>query len=140
MRNYLSRRNDDFGFNFFDDVMNDFFKPVFFSDAHRGMRTDVKEKDGNLELLIDMPGYDKKDINLSLENGYITVSAKREESEEDKDNFMRRERSFSCSRSYYVGDAVTEEDVKAKYENGTLSLVVPKKEKRIEQKKNIEIE
>jgi HSP20 family molecular chaperone IbpA len=140
MRNYLSRRNDDFGFNFFDDVMSDFFKPVFFSDAPRGMRTDVKEKDGNLELLIDMPGYDKKDINLSLENGYITVSAKREEKEEDKDNFMRRERSFSCSRSYFVGDGVTEEDVKAKYENGTLSLVVPKKEKRIEQKKNIEIE
>lgn len=140
MRNFLSRRNDNFGFNFFDEMMDDFFKPVVFSGGNRMMKTDVKETDGHFELFIDMPGYDKKEINLTLNDGYLTVSAKREEKEEDEKNYTRRERSFSCSRSYFVGNAVTEEDVKAKYENGTLSLIVPKKDKKELPRKNIEIE
>ena len=140
MRNYLSRRNNDLGFGFFEDAFDDFFKPVFYGVRESAMKTDVKETDSGYELSIDMPGYDKKDINLSLDNGYLKVEAKKEQKEEGKDNFVRRERSFSCSRSYYVGDAVTEEDVKARYENGTLELFVPKKEKQIPQKRNIEIE
>jgi HSP20 family molecular chaperone IbpA len=120
-------------------MMDDFFKPVVFSGQNRMMKTDVKETDGNFELLIDMPGYDKKEINLTLNDGYLTVSARREEKEEDEKNYTRRERSFSCSRSYFVGNAVTEEDVEARYENGTLSLIVPKKDKKELPKKNIEI-
>ncbi len=140
MRNYLTRRNNDFGFNFFDDAFENFFSPVFFKGTEHSMKTDLKETEKEFELSIDMPGYDKKDISLTLENGYLTVEAKREEKEEDSKNYLRRERSFSCSRSYFVGEGVTEEDVKAKYNNGTLILNVPKKEKQIPQKKNIEIE
>ena len=140
MRNYLSRRNNDLGFNFFDDMFDDFFKPVFYGVKENSMRTDVKENENGYELAIDMPGYDKKDISLSLENGYLKVEARREEKEEDKDSFVRRERSYSCARSYYVGDKITEEDVKAKYENGILTLLVPKNDKKQLPKKNISIE
>ena len=140
MRNNLSRRNDSFGLGFFDDMFGDFFAPSIFRGNKSAMQTDLKETDEGYELFIDMPGFEKKDIELSLSNGYLTVSAKREEREEDEKSYVRRERNLSCSRSYYVGDAVTEEDVKAKYDNGTLTLCVPKKEKQIEKKKNIEIE
>ena len=138
MRNFLTNRRNDFGFNFFDDAFEDFFKPVFYTRQEH-MKTDVKETEKEYELAIDMPGFDKKDITLSLENGYLRVEAKREEKEDDGNNYVRRERSFSCARSYYVGDAVTEEDINASYNNGTLNLVVPKKQKEIPQKKNIEI-
>ena len=142
MKNYLTRRNFDNGldFNFFDDAFDDFFKPVFYAGKHDYMKTDVKETEKGYELSIDMPGYDKKDINLNLENGYITISAKRENKEEDKHNYIRRERSFSCSRSYYVGDNLTEEDIKAKYNNGILVLEIPKKEEKKLPSHRIEIE
>ena len=140
MRNYLSRKNDGLGFRFFDDAFDDFFKPMFFGNSISAMKTDLKETDKEFELAIDMPGYEKSDINLTLENGYLMVNAKREEKEEDEKNYVRRERSYTCSRSYYVGDGVTEEDIKAKYVNGTLNLTVPKKEKQLPPKKNIEIE
>ena len=140
MKNYLSRSNNSFGFDFFNDAFDDFFKPVFYGVKETSMKTDVKQTDAGYELSIDMPGYDKKDIELSLENGYLKVEAKRSEKEEDEKAFVRRERSFSCARSYYVGDGITENDVKAKYNNGTLELFVPKRQKEIPQKKNIEIE
>lgn len=139
MRNYLSRRNSDLGFNFFEDF-DDFFKPVFYGVKDTAMKTDIKKVEGGYELAVEMPGFDKKDIALSLENGYLRVEAFRAEKEEDKDNFVRRERSVSYSRSYFVGENVMEEDVKAKYVNGILELFVPAKEKQIPQKKNIEIE
>lgn len=140
MRNYLSRRNNDLGFGFFDEVFDDFFKPVFYGVKENSMKTDIKETETGYELSVDMPGYNKEDITLSLDNGYLKVEAKREEKEEDKDNFIRRERSYSCARSYYVGDRVTEEDIKAKYDNGTLTLKVPKEQKEIPQKRNIAID
>ncbi len=140
MRNYLSRRNDDFGFDLFDRAFEDFFKPTFFGGVSGGMKTDLKETDKEYELAIDMPGFEKSDINLTLENGYLTVNAKREEKEQENNNYIRRERSYSCSRSYYVGDGITEEDVKAKYLNGTLTLCVPKKEKALPEKKQINID
>lgn len=129
MRNYLTNRNNKLGFGFFDDVFENFFTPSFYS-VRESMKTDIKETDAGYELAIDLPGYDKNDINLSLNNGYLSIEARREEKEEDKDSYVRRERSFSCTRSYYVGDTVTEEDIKAKYENGTLMLSVPKKDKK----------
>lgn len=140
MRNFLTRRNNDFGFNFFDDAFEDFFKPVFYAPSMEKIKTDIKETDGEYELKLDMPGFEKENINLSLENGYLTVEAKREEKEEDEKNYVRRERTLSAKRTFYVGEAVTEEDIKAKYLNGTLSLVVPKKEKKELPKKNIAIE
>lgn len=140
MRNYLSNRRNDLGFGFFDDAFEDFFKPAFYGRRLESMRTDVKETDKGYELLVDMPGFEKKDITLSLSDGYLTVEAKREENEEDKKHYVKRERSYSCSRSFYVGQAVTEEDIKAKYNNGTLVLSVPKAESKELPKKSIEIE
>ena len=139
MRNYLSRRNNDFGFNFFDDVFENFFTPTVFTKKDYAMKTDVKETETGYELQVDLPGFDKKDIALSLDNGYLTIEAKREEKEES-DNYLRRERSFSYKRSYYVGEAVTEEDIKAKYLNGTLTVDVPKKDVKELPKKNIQID
>ena len=140
MKNYLSRRNNDLGFGFFDEVFDDFFKPNFFGAKQSAMKTDIKELENGFDIAIDMPGFDKKDIELSLENGYLRVEAKREENQNDEDNFVRRERSYSCARTYYVGDAIKEEDIKAKYNNGTLELFVPKKQKELPQKKNIQID
>lgn len=138
MRNFLTNRRNDLGFNFFEDAFDSFFKP--FNVGASSMKTDIKETDKGYELSVDMPGYDKGDIELSLDNGYLTIKAQREEKQEDQDNFVRRERSYSCSRSFYVGDAVTEKDIKAKYVNGTLSLEVPKKQKEIPQKRTIQID
>lgn len=141
MKNFLTRRGDDsMGFNFWDDPFEDFFKPVFYGERQGSMRTDIKETDKEYELSIDMPGFDKKDISVTLNNGYLTVEAKRAEKQEDKKNYLRRERSYSCSRSYYVGDGITENDVKAKYDNGTLSLCVPKQEEKEIHSGNIAIE
>lgn len=138
MRNYLTRANDNFGLNPFD-VFDDFFKPTFFGGAVSNMRTDIRESETGYDFSIDMPGFDKKDISLTLDKGYLTVSAEKTVKEED-DNFVRRERVSSYKRSYYVGDRISETDVKAKYENGVLSLFVPKLKEVIPEKKNIEIE
>ena len=103
------------------------------------MRTDIKETDKDYEMEIELPGMDKKDINIDLSDGYLTISAGKSDKSEDKHNYIRRERSFSCSRSYYVGD-VKKEDVKAKYENGILIVIVPKEERKENGGSRIEIE
>ena len=90
-----------------------------------------------------MPGYAKDQINVTFEKGYLQVSAKKEEhhSEDDKNKgYVRRERSFACSRTYYVGDKIKEEDIKAKYENGVLSLVVPKELPKLQPEHKIKID
>ncbi|MCD8287006.1 MAG: Hsp20/alpha crystallin family protein [Clostridia bacterium] len=108
------------------DAFDDFFMPAFY-DEPNALRTNIREGETSYELELEMPGYDKDQIKLSLENGYITVSAKKEVKEESKDkHYIRREISESCQRSYYVGTDVTEKDIKARYNNGILSLEVPK--------------
>ncbi len=139
MRNFLTNRRNDLGFNFFEDAFDSFFRPAF-NFSGNAMKTDVKETDKGYELSVDMPGYEKGDIELSLDNGYLTVKAQRAQKEEDKDAFVRRERTYSCSRTFYVGNTVTEEDIKAKYVNGTLVMDVPKKEKELPVKKTIQID
>ena len=132
----------------FDDFMNDFTLPSF-SDVEKRlygkhgqnlMKTDVKEKDGNYEIDIDLAGFRKDEIRMELENGYLTVSASKgveNDSKDDEGSYLRRERyAGSMSRRFYVGDHVTEEDIHPKYENGVLSFSVPKEEaKKIEDKK-----
>ena len=103
------------------------------------MRTDIRETENSYEVAVDLAGFDKKDINVKLENGYVTISAKREEKHENK-RYLRRERSTSCSRSYYFGDKVNESDIKAKYENGVLKLNLPKKEATLPESRHLEIE
>lgn len=137
MKRYLQSPSNGWGLGFLSNAFDDFFKPVTFSSSCH-MNTDVKETEKGFDIAVDMPGFDKKDINLSLDNGYLTISAKREQTEEE--NYLRRERSLTCSRSYYVGDKITEEDVKAKYENGTLNVFVPKLDAKQLPKRNIEIE
>lgn len=130
----------------FDDMIDDWFgEPRFTRRTAAGMRCDIREKDGSYLLDIELPGYRKEDIHIDLEDGYLTVSAARNTSSEEKDkqgNILRQERiSGSCSRSFYVGEELTAEDIKAKYDNGELKIVLPKKDqKEIEAKKNIMIE
>ena len=128
-------------------LFDDFFDAPFNTGSASGlMKTDVKATDVGYELEIDVPGIDKENISVQLENGYVTVTAKTEKkNDEGKENghYIRRERFYGTySRSFYVGEDVNEEDVKAKYENGTLKLFVPDKEKqpKEETKKIISIE
>ena len=141
MRNFLTRRNDNdnWGLSLFDEFDN-FFKPVFFESSSSVMRTDIKQTENGYEFSVALPGFDKKDINLGLENGYLTISAKQEEKQEEQNNYIRRERAMSCSRSFYVGDNLATEDIKARYQDGILSISVPKKEKEKLQNKNIQID
>ena len=139
MRNYLTNRNFN-AFDIFDDIFDNFFKPAAFSNKVGNMRADVKENEKEYELAVDLPGFDKKDINLTLNNGYLTISAKNEEKQEDDKNYIRRERVCSYQRSFYVGDVVTEQDIKAKYNNGTLELTIPKLERKEIPTKHIEID
>ncbi len=123
MKNSLQKRNTPYDLF---DAFDDFFMPAFY-DEPNALRTNIKEGENAYELELEMPGYDKDQIKISLENGYITVSAKKEVKEESKDkHYIRREINESCQRSYYVGTDITEKDIKAKYSNGILSLEVPK--------------
>lgn len=138
MRNFLTTNNFN-TFDIFDDMMNAFFKPTTFSGRAMQMRADIEENEKEYALSVDLPGFDKKDIELSLDNGYLTISAKKEEKEEGK-NYIRRERCLTSSRTFYVGEVVSEEDIKAKFNNGTLTLNIPKLERKELPKKTIEIE
>ena len=135
----VPRRN---GFDIFDEVFNE---PFFTKKENKLMKTDVREKDGNYVLDIDLPGYNKEDIKIDLTDGYLTVTAKREEHKEENEhhgNYIHKERFFGwCSRSYYAGENVKEEDIKASFKNGTLEITFPKEDaKKIDEgKKYIEI-
>ncbi|MDD3382820.1 MAG: Hsp20/alpha crystallin family protein [Bacilli bacterium] len=137
----VPRKNQVSGF-FDDDFFDGFFNfPVRKVDVNNLMKTDVKETEENYLMDIDIPGYDKKDISLSLEDGYLTIKAAKEETTEEKEDekFIRRERHYGeSSRSFYVGD-VTEEEINAEYVNGTLKIVIPKVNAKKETKKLIEI-
>ena len=133
----------DYGLSLFDEM----FKDPFFSSFDRApaMKTDIQEKDGNYLLDIDLPGFDKDDIKAELKDGYLTISANKDEKKEEKDekgNYIRRERyTGHCQRSFYVGNQVSQEDISASYKDGILKLVVPnREEKKIEdQTKYIDI-
>ena len=142
-----------FGENLFDDWMNfpfddDFFgrrNPLYGKNTKNMMKTDVRETDGSYELDIDLPGFKKDEIKAQLKDGYLTISAAKGVNNDQKDkdgNYIRRERySGSMSRSFYIGENVTQEDVHAKYEDGILKLTVPKKEqKKVEEASHIAIE
>ena len=143
-----------FGENLFDDDwMNfpfdrDFWgkkNPLYGKNAKNMMKTDIREHDNGYEVDIDLPGFKKDEINLELENGYLTVSAAKglDKDEKDKEGkYIRRERyAGAMQRSFYVGDTLTQEDIKAKYDNGILSISIPKKDAQaVETKKTIAIE
>ena len=120
-------------------------KALYGKHANNVMKTDVKETDTGYEVDIDLPGFKKDEINAQLDNGYLTISAAKGLDKDEKDKkgkYIRKERyAGAMSRSFYVGEGVTQEDIKAKYEDGILRLSVPKKEaKAVENKKYIAIE
>ena len=128
------------------DFFDDFFKDPFFDTGDSSiMKTDIKEKDNNYELEVDLPGYKKEDIKMHMEDGYLVINAKtnKENNEKDKDGkYIRKERFFGeCSRSFYLGNDIKEEDIKANFNNGTLSIEVPKKSQieKEQEKKYIDI-
>ncbi len=152
-------------FNESFDLMDRFYDPWFGFDnrefknlekklyGHRAknvMNTDIKENDTGYEMTIDLPGFSKDEVSVDLQNGYLIISAakgldqNKAESDEEakKGNYIRRERYVgSCQRSFYVGDAITHEDVKAKFKHGILTIDIPKKDaNQVEAKKYIAIE
>ncbi len=129
----VPRRND---FDLFDDL--------FFSNNDKVMKTDIKEHEDSYELLVDLPGFEKENINISIENGYLTIQAKTSSNKDDeqKGKYVRRERyAGEFSRSFYVGEDIADDDIKASFKNGILNIVIPKEEKEeVENKKYIDID
>lgn len=140
-----------FANDLFDDWMSfprmdfeDVDRKLYGKHAEQLMKTDVHEKEDAYELDIDLPGFKKDEIQLSLENGYLSVSAAKGLDKDEKDSkgkMIRQERyAGAMKRSFFVGEAITEEDIKAKYEDGVLKLCLPKKQEKLPEKKTILIE
>ncbi len=139
-----------FGENLFDDFFDDFDRdftrmykhnPLYGKNAGKIMKTDVKEKDGNYEVDVDLPGFKKDEVFIQLENGYLTITAskgtEKDEKEKEDSGYIRKERwSGSCTRSFYVGENVRSEDIKAKMEDGILHLTMPKEQPKALPKQN----
>ena len=146
-RIYNENLFDDFfgDFPFFDNGMQNVEKKLYGHNASRMMSTDIKQKDDGYELEMDLPGFKKEDIRISLEDGYLTISAAKglDENSEEKPHYIRRERYVgTCSRSFYVGQTITQDQIWAEFHHGILKLFVPKEDAMpaIEQKKYIAIE
>lgn len=138
----LPRRRNDF--DLFDRM---FLDDPFFSGERESklMKTDIKEKKDKYIIEMDLPGYEKENISLEINDGYLMISAKTSQNKDEKEEgkYVRKERFVGeCSRSFYIGDNIKEEDIKASFKNGTLKIEVPKKEERKElpEKKQIPIE
>ena len=147
-----------FGEDMFDDFMRDFpffdenagnkiEKKLYGRHAKNMMKTDIKELEGGYELEIDLPGFTKEEVTAELKDGYLTISAAKgldkDEQEKETGKYIRRERyAGACQRSFYVGEDVTEQDIKAEFKHGMLKLFVPKKEAKpaVETKKYVTIE
>lgn len=134
-----------------DDFFDDLARPAravtrYNTPSNNVMRTDIKENEGGYELAIDLPGYKKEDVKAELKDGYLIVTAQTKQDNDEKDDngkYIRRERYYgTCSRTFYVGEEVTQEDITAKFEDGILKLSVPKKEAvpKAEETKYIRIE
>lgn len=147
MTSLMPRRNR----SLFDHMLSDPFD-AFFGGAPMQhatptlMRTDIKEHEGGYDIVIDLPGFNKEDVSASLKEGVLTVSAKTSTETNDEDpkgTYVRKERfSGQCSRSFYVGEDIEEADIKAKFENGTLQIAVPKKveQPKLEEETTISID
>ena len=143
--------DDFFGFDdfpFWDDrEEKKMEKKLYGRRARNLMKTDIKETDKDYEVIIDLPGFKKNEVHASLENGYLTISAEKglnqNEKEKKSGRYIRKERyAGACQRSFYVGDQLTEEDIKGEFKHGILKLTIPKKEAKpaVDDKKYISIE
>ena len=147
-----------FGEDMFDDFMRDFSffdenagnkieKKLYGRHAKNMMKTDIKEQEDGYELEMDLPGFTKDEITAELKDGYLTISASKgldkDEQEKETGKYIRRERyAGACQRSFYVGEDITEQEIKAEFKHGILKLFVPKKEAqpKVENKKYVAIE
>lgn len=140
-----------FGENLFDSFFDDFARPSrgavrYSTPTSNVMRTDIKETEAGYELDIDLPGYKKEDVQAELKDGYLTITAKTNTSNDQKDSegkYIRRERYYgTCSRSFFVGEEMEQTDIKARFEDGILKVAVPKKKPKpvVEENKYITIE
>ncbi|MBR5059730.1 MAG: Hsp20/alpha crystallin family protein [Clostridia bacterium] len=139
-----------FSENFFDDWMDSSFnrfgdadRQLYGKNAHRVMKTDVQEVENGYKVDIDLPGFKKNEIDIQLENGYLTVSATKTVDKDEKKHgkILRQERyTGSMQRSFFVGKNLTEEDIKAKFEDGVLTLDIPKAQPKVPEKKTIMID
>lgn len=142
-----------FGESLFDDLMDfpfekEFFgrrNPLYGKHAKNIMKTDIRECDNAYEMDIELPGFKKEDVSAKLENGYLTISAAKgleKDEKTDKDVYIRRERyAGQCARTFYIGEDIRQEDIKAKFEDGILKVTIPKIERKaVEEKKYIAIE
>ena len=142
-RNLFDDWFDDFGL---EKEMNALDRKLYGKRANREMLTDVKEHEDHYDLEIDLPGFRKEDINVELNDGYLTITAVKGNEEDEKNKagkIIRQERySGSMSRSFYVGDTLTVDEIHGKYEGGVLKLNIPKKEeqKEVEHPNRIMIE
>lgn len=141
-----------FGEDLFDDWLGgalsgfaDMNRQLYGKNAKNMMKTDVKETENGYQVAVEMPGFNKDEISVELDKGYLTLTASRNlnQDEQDEDGkYIRRERyAGTMQRSFYVGENVQQEDIKARYENGVLTLEVPKEDtQKIQQSKYIAIE
>ena len=143
---YSENLFDDFFSDPFDMVMPRGFNALYGKHGKNLMKTDVRETEDTYELDIDLPGFKKDEVQAELKDGYLTITAQTQSESEDKDEegtYVRKERfSGKCSRTFYVGDDIEEDDIKAKFEDGVLKIAVPKKQEqpKLEEKKTISIE
>ena len=119
--------------------LDDFFDDFVSSKENLFMKCDIYEKEGVINIEVEVPGFDKNNINIECKDGYLTIDAKREiNNETDEKNYIRKERSYGkYTRTFYLGD-IDEDSIEAKYNNGILCITVPKEEKQ-NQKKVIQI-
>jgi HSP20 family protein len=138
--NNLVRRNTN-NLSFIDEFFDDFFARPAFKSGGSCMRTDIREVENGYELDIDVPGFAKEDIKISLEKGYLTIEARKDEGKEEKEqHFLRRERFLgSSARSFYVGEEIGVEDIKANHNLGILTVFIPKQGSNVKEKKFINI-
>lgn len=138
--------NDNFSDNLFDNFFGDMFSPSRVMRSAGTMSTDIRELEDSYQIDMELPGFTKEDVKAELKDGYMTIEASHSENKEDKTNdgrYIRRERySGSYTRSFYVGESITENDIRAKFTDGVLTVTVPKQENKPEvaQKKYISIE
>ena len=141
MSNYLQKRNNTVNSIF--DVFEDFFRPVFASENDY-LKSNICETEKEYQIDVAVPGFKKEQIKISLENGYLSIVCSKNEQEENGEKnaatYRRKEISEYSSRTFHVGEDITQNDIKAKYENGILSLTIPKVQPKIPEKSYIAIE
>ena len=139
-----------FGEDLFDDMFDDMYgmrpffgnrNPLYGKNTKNLMKSDIRETDDAYELDIDLPGFKKEEVNLKLDQGYLTIAASKgldKDDEDKKGHYIRRERfAGACSRSFYVGDQLKPEDISAKFEDGILKIHLPKAAPKLPQQNNL---